>query len=160
MPAMSRRRSATAEASTIVDAVPPTSTVAPLPAITNTTTFTFRGPGTIIWAAPELPTTVFLSQTMAVRLCRIPERDHRDFYQLHRSAGQHYRFYSIATDNVGNHQATPATAQATTLIQAISTVLLSSEYPSGSAYGQTSPSRPTLTPAFRQPEILRGRYSS
>jgi hypothetical protein len=53
--------------------------------------------------------------------------------------GHTYGFYSIATDNVGNVQPTPTAAQATTTVQTQSptTTTLTSDYPSGSVYGQT-----------------------
>jgi len=48
-----------------------------------------------------------------------------------------YGFYSIATDNVGNVQATPHTPQATTIRLATTTAVTSSSANNVSAYGQT-----------------------
>ena len=44
------------------------------------------------------------------------DRYHLDLGELHRPAGHTYGFYSVATDYAGNVQATPATAQATTIL--------------------------------------------
>ncbi|MFL6111423.1 MAG: MBG domain-containing protein, partial [Catenulispora sp.] len=54
-------------------------------------------------------------------------------------AGHTYAFYSVAADNVGHRQATPATAQATITVQgltATTTTALISDQPAGSTYGQ------------------------
>jgi hypothetical protein len=52
--------------------------------------------------------------------------------------GHSYAFYSVATDNVGNLQPTPASAQATTTVptQVATSTTLTSDHPLGSTYGQ------------------------
>jgi autotransporter-associated beta strand protein len=52
-------------------------------------------------------------------------------------AGQTYGFYSLATDNAGNQEVKTAVADTSTLIQAASTVAVSSNYASGAVYGQS-----------------------
>lgn len=50
--------------------------------------------------------------------------------------GHTYGFCSVATDNVGNVQATPTAAQATTLVQPTTTTSVVNKHPNGSLYGQ------------------------
>jgi hypothetical protein len=52
--------------------------------------------------------------------------------------GHTYAFYSVATDNEGNREATPSAAEATTTVrsQVSTTTTLTSSAPSGSTYGQ------------------------
>ena len=62
-------------------------------------------------------------------------RDDRDLGHLHRAAGDTYGFYSVATDNVGNVEATPTAPQATTLVQIPTTTSLIDEGPNPSNVG-------------------------
>jgi len=52
--------------------------------------------------------------------------------------GHTYAFYSVATDQVGNRQAAPAGAQATTTVHvaAATTLTLATDHPAGAAFGQ------------------------
>jgi RHS repeat-associated protein len=52
------------------------------------------------------------------------------------ASGHTYAFYSVATDNVGNREATPTTAEASTLIVTPTTTTLASDQTNGSLYGQ------------------------
>jgi hypothetical protein len=52
------------------------------------------------------------------------------------TSGHTYGFYSVATDNVGNREATPSGAEVTTTIQFTSEITLASDQSSGSEYGQ------------------------
>jgi uncharacterized repeat protein (TIGR01451 family) len=63
------------------------------------------------------------------------------------TAGQTYSFYSVATDNVGNVQATPTSAQATTTVEVPTTTLVSTNHSSGSTYGQAVTFTATVTPS-------------
>ncbi len=104
----------TADFLNTIDTGPPTSSVTPLPAITNTTSFT------VSWSGASDPGgsgiadyniyvsddggayTAFLTDTTATSGTFTGQ------------FGQTYSFYSVATDNVGNVQAAPTSAQATT----------------------------------------------
>lgn len=102
-----------------VDRAAPTSTVDPLPEVVDSSRFTVRwagvddagGSGIAFFdvfvsdnGGPFMPFLVGASQTAA---------------SFNGTAGHSYAFYSIATDNVGQRQATPAQAQAVTrLLQA------------------------------------------
>jgi hypothetical protein len=54
--------------------------------------------------------------------------------------GHTYGFYSVATDGIGNREATPSAAEATTTVpsQVGTTTALASSAPSGSTYGQSA----------------------
>jgi RHS repeat-associated protein len=64
--------------------------------------------------------------------------------------GHTYGFYSVATDNVGNVEATPSAAEATTFVLIPTTTTVVSDHPSGSTYGQTVVFTATVTasPSF------------
>jgi hypothetical protein len=105
-----------AQATTLVDTTPPTSTVAALPKYTTTAAFTItwsgsdgtNGSGVASYTiyvsddagtyTPLLTGTTLTSTTFACQ------------------TGNTYAFYSVATDNAGNVQPTPTQAQATTLV--------------------------------------------
>ena len=107
-----------AQATTLVDLDPPTSSVNPLPAVTNATAVTVSwsgsdGPAGSGVAAFDVfvsddggPFTAFLTGTAqtSAAFSGVP--------------GHTYGFYSVATDRAGNVQPTPPGAQATTLLQA------------------------------------------
>jgi hypothetical protein len=114
-----------------IDAGPPTSRVKPLPPFT-TPSFTVRWSGAddpggsgiasydVFVSDNGRPFTPFLTgttQTSAVFTGK---------------AGHTYGFYSVATDNVGNRQATPAAAQATVRVASRSSSGRGSSNPGGS----------------------------
>jgi RHS repeat-associated protein len=99
-----------------IDAVPPTSRVSPLPALTRTPSFLVQwsgqddagGSGLAFFdiyvsdnGGPFVPWLTRTAQTQAM----FTGQD-----------GHTYGFYSVATDNVGNREATPSMAQATTTL--------------------------------------------
>jgi hypothetical protein len=104
-----------------VDAAPPTSSVTALPP-TSPTTFTVRWSGTddpggsgiafydIYISDNSGPFTLWLGSTTQTS---------SPFTGV---AGHTYGFYSVATDNVGNREATPSAAQATTTVTNSTTV--------------------------------------
>jgi len=106
---------ATPEITNTTDASPPTSTVAALPATTSNTTFTVawsgsdgKGPGIASYA-------VYASDNGgAYTLWQSGTTDTSATYTG--QVGHTYRFYSIATDDVGLVQPTPASAPATTKV--------------------------------------------
>src|SRR5262249_49363738 len=120
-----------------IDSGPPTSTVAALPA-TSPTSFTVSWSGTDEAGGSGIATYA------------IYDSDNGGPYQLFQSSatagsatftgqnGHTYRFYSVATDNVGNVQATPTQAQATTFVPNADTVAVSSSQPNGIVYGQSA----------------------
>jgi len=116
-----------------IDAGPPTSSVAALPATETTPSFT------VSWSGSDDP------GGSGIASYAIYDSDNGSPYQLFMTAtvagsatftgqiGNTYSFYSVATDNVGNVQPTPTAAQATTtVIVAVdtTTTLQSSENPS------------------------------
>ena len=108
-----------AEATTLVDLTPPTSTVTALPAYETSTTFTVgwsgtdgqNGSGVAGYSIYESdnggPFTLWQSATAQQTSATFSGQD-----------GHTYGFYSVATDNAGNVEATPTAAQATTLVDA------------------------------------------
>jgi hypothetical protein len=119
------------EALVTIDAGPPTSTVAPLPPQETTPNFTVSwsgsddagGSGIAVFdvfvqidGGPFVP---FLTDTTATSAT------------FDGAAGHTYGFYSVATDNVGNREPTPASAQATTTVVAQSQLIVSSNADSG-----------------------------
>ncbi|MFI5454955.1 MAG: RHS repeat-associated core domain-containing protein [Isosphaerales bacterium] len=100
----------------------PTSTVNPLPATTSTASFTVSwngspGPGAARIASYEIfvshdggPFQPFLTSTTQTSTT------------FSGAFGQTYAFYSVATDNLGDRQPTPAVAQTTTTIPALVTM--------------------------------------
>jgi hypothetical protein len=109
-----------AQASTQVDAVPPTSSVAALPPTVTTLTFT------ITWSGQDDPGgsgvatfDIFVSDNggpFAPFLTGTVQTSSAFTGQV----GHTYGFFSVATDKVGNVQALPTAAQATTTVQDVS----------------------------------------
>ncbi len=99
-----------------IDASPPTSSVEPLPAAETTTSFP------VSWSGQDDP------GGSGVAFYNIFVSDNGGPYTLWQSdttstsaiyagtSGHSYSFYSVATDNVGNVEATPESAQATTTV--------------------------------------------
>ncbi len=112
----------TLSTSWLMDTTPPTSTVNPLPAQTTSTSFTISVTGSD-------PTGANGSTPSGVSSYAVYDSEDNDAFTFWTSvtsanpsatftgqSGHTYSFYSIATDNAGNVQATPATAQATVQI--------------------------------------------
>jgi Ca2+-binding RTX toxin-like protein len=125
-----------------IDALPPASTVSPLPA-TSPPNFTVSwsghddgepggvSPGSgiafydIYVATDGGPFAPFLLDTTQTSAAFAGQPGHT------------YAFYSVATDNVGNREPTPTAAEASTAVPAVGTQTgLASNLPNGSVYGQ------------------------
>jgi autotransporter-associated beta strand protein len=134
------------DAAALADTVPPTSSVSPLPAVSNSTRFTVQwsgqdNPGGSGIATFDVyvqdnggPFTLWQSQTAGTSAV---------FTGV---AGDTYGFYSVATDQAGNRESKAASAESSTLVQIATTTSVSSNYPSGSVYGQTILLTATVTP--------------
>ncbi len=106
----------TRQALNTIDAAAPTSSVSPLPGTTTATTFTVSWSGSddtggsgigsydVYVSTDGGPFNSFLTQTTATSAA------------FSGQAGHTYAFYSVATDNVGNVQATPPAPQTVTTI--------------------------------------------
>jgi Concanavalin A-like lectin/glucanases superfamily/Bacterial Ig-like domain (group 3)/MBG domain (YGX type) len=118
--------------------VAPTSTVNPLPAYSSPSfTVSWSGqdnPGGSGIAGFDIfvsdngsPYTAFLTNTLTTSATFTGQRGHT------------YSFYSVSTDGVGNREATPAAAEATTTVplQVSTTTNLTSNSSAGSTYGQS-----------------------
>jgi hypothetical protein len=131
-----------------IDAGPPTSTVAPLPATESSEHFTVSWSGQddpggsgigsydVYVSDNGGPFTVWQSETTQTSAT---------FDGVN---GHSYAFYSVATDNVGNVQATPTAAEATTLIHVTVgdvSILVASSAPE-SRYGQALTFTATVNP--------------
>jgi RHS repeat-associated protein len=103
------------EATVTIDATPPTSAVAALPSVTPTTSFSLSWAGSdasgsgiatynVYVSDDNGPSTLFKYDTTATSATFTGQFGHT------------YSFYSVATDNVGLVQATPANTQASTLL--------------------------------------------
>jgi hypothetical protein len=101
-----------------IDAGPPTSTVNPLPAVTTSSSVPVSWSGTDDPGGSGIASyTIYVSTdggpfTPWLEGATLTQSD----YQV--QSGNTYAFYSVATDNVGNVQATPTAAQVTTTIAA------------------------------------------
>ena len=112
-----------AQATTLVDAIPPTSSVNALPAFTDSTSFTVSytasDPGSSASGLAEVniyvkgPTDSRYSLAHAFTGSSLSNGNFS--YSASEGDGS-YAFYSVATDNVGNVQATPSSANTTTLL--------------------------------------------
>ncbi|MFI5453930.1 MAG: Ig-like domain-containing protein [Isosphaerales bacterium] len=110
-----------AQATTLVDVTPPTSTVNPLPAETTSTSFTVSVTGSDPTTAGGTPSGVasyaIYDSTDGgafALFTTVPASNPTATFTA--QAGNTYGFYSVATDNAGNIQATPASAQTTVQI--------------------------------------------
>jgi hypothetical protein len=124
-----------AQATTTVDTVAPTSSVQPLPVLSPPSF-------TVSWSGTDAQS--------GVASYKVYVSDDGGPYGLWQSdttqtsaafagqLGHTYRFYSVATDHVGNEEVKNEPAEATTQIfnQNPSTMTVASDHPSGSAYGQ------------------------
>jgi hypothetical protein len=126
------------QASTTVDGTPPSSTVAALPPVTYTSAFTVSWSGTDHGGSGITFFDVFVSDDGG-SFTRWLAQTALTSATYTGQDGHTYGFYTVATDHVGNVEATPSGAEATTLIKLASptTTALSTDHPSGSVYGQT-----------------------
>lgn len=120
-----------------LDAVAPTSQVAPLPSFEPDTTFQVQ------WSGTDDPNGSALSDfTIFVSDNGVPFTPWLDHTTLTEAPfdgqrGHSYAFYSIARDNAGNEEIPPANPQAVTIAgQVPTTVNVASDHPGGSTYGQ------------------------
>ncbi len=128
----------TALVTNTIDSGAPTSSVATLPATETSTSFIVSWNGTddasgsgiasysIYVSDDGGPYTLFETNTTLTSAT---------FTAV---SGHTYSFYSVATDNVGNVQPTPLSAQATTNVTSVATKLVVSTLPSGLTAGQTT----------------------
>jgi hypothetical protein len=105
-----------AEASTRVDAVPPISSVSPLPAIINAATFTVSWSGQDNAGGSGIASYVIFVSVDGGAFVPWQTGTTETSATYGGSFGHSYAFSSVATDQVGNRQATPTTAQATTTL--------------------------------------------
>jgi len=124
-----------ASTSFLVDTVPPTSTVSPLPAVSVSTQFTVQ------WSGQDPGGSGIATYDVYVQ-------DDGGAFTLWQSntaatsavytgvAGHTYGFYSVATDRAGNQEVKTAAAEASTLVQPATMTTVSSNYPTGSVYGE------------------------
>jgi len=136
----------TKQALVTIDSVPPTSSVSPLPANESTTSFT------VTWSGQDDP------GGSGVAFYNIYESEDGGPYALWQSDttqtsatftgnyGHTYAFYSVATDNVGNQEATPSAAQASTTCFGEPGIALAPSI-SGPVYGQSLSFTVTVSPA-------------
>jgi uncharacterized repeat protein (TIGR01451 family) len=109
----------TTTTSPAVSTSPPTSTVAPLQATTRTPVFAVTWTGTPGTAATSIAGyDIFVSDNGAPFTAVLTGTTQTSFTFMGQP-GHIYGFYSIATDNLGQSQATPAAAQATTQVTSI-----------------------------------------
>jgi MBG domain (YGX type) len=134
----------TKQAHNTIDAVAPTSSVMPLPAVTTNPTFMVMWDGkddaggsgidvfSVFVSIDRGPFDVWLQGTTEMEASYDGARGHS------------YAFISIATDNVGLHQSTPTTFQAITMVSPLLATSLSAVSGSG-AFGGTGTLTATLT---------------
>ena len=112
----------TVSTSWLMDTTPPTSTVNALPQTTTSTTFTVSVTGSDPIASNGSPPSGIKSIVLFVSDDGGPFTSFATVTPADPSAqftgqfGYQYGFYSVATDNAGNVQATPTSAQATTQV--------------------------------------------
>jgi len=104
------------QATTLIDTVAPTSSVGPLPATINTTSFS------VTWSGSDNPGgsgiasyDVYVS-TDGKAFVPFLTHSAQTSAVFSGSLGNSYGFYSVATDRAGNRQPTPTSAQATTFL--------------------------------------------
>jgi hypothetical protein len=112
-----------------IGADPPTSTVAPLPAQTPTTSITVSWPGATT-PADRAAFDVFVQTDGGPFVPRLTGTTAVSA-TFNGAVGHTYDFHSVATDNVGHRQATPASAQASTTVTVSSQLIVSSNADSG-----------------------------
>jgi hypothetical protein len=108
-----------------IDAVPPASSVAALPAQEPTPSFTVSWSGTDDANGSGVASyTVYVSDNSGAFTPWLTDTKQTSATYVG-TEGHTYSFYSVAVDNAGNRQATPATAQATTKVNAVPATIAS-----------------------------------
>ncbi len=125
----------TAQASTTVYTVPPTSSVVALPQIETSTSFTVSWSGSDSGGPGTAGYSVFVSINGGAYTA-LQTNTTQTSATFTGAVGNTYSFYSIATDKAGNVQPTPTKAQASTTIKIGTTTLLASSL-SPSVSGQS-----------------------
>jgi hypothetical protein len=113
------------QATTTVDTVPPISTVAPLPATETSPSFTVNWSGTDNTGGSGIASYSIYVSDNGGAFTPFLHNTTQTSATFTGQAGHTYGFYSVATDNVGNVQATPAGAQATTTVSQSTTTPIS-----------------------------------
>jgi hypothetical protein len=105
-----------AQATTDVDTTPPTSSVQSLPATENTASFTISWSGNDNVGGSGIKSyTIYVSDNGGLFTPFLTNTAHTST-TFAGQVGHTFGFYSIATDNAGNVQSTPTSAQATTTV--------------------------------------------
>ena len=128
-----------------IDSVAPSSSVTALPLTTNSASFTVSWSGTDAAGSGIASNNVFVS-TNGGPFTPFQTATTATSATFVGAYGRTYGFFSVATDHVGNVQATPRAAQATTTVTALPSTSLSAVAGSG-AYAGTATLTATLTTA-------------
>jgi hypothetical protein len=104
----------TAQTSTLVDTVAPTSSVSALPPLTGSASFLVRWGGFDNAGGSGLASFDVFVSTDGGSFTGFVQGTTQTAAIFSGAVGHTYAFYSVATDNVGNREATPALAQAAT----------------------------------------------
>jgi hypothetical protein len=128
----------TAVVTNTIDATVPTSSVSALPADSGTS-FTLQWSGSDGIGSGIANYTIYVSDDGGAFTPLLSNTTQTSTTFMGQD-GHTYGFYSVATDNVGNVQPTPDSAQATTFVKAIPTVAVSDNGGTfnGSAFGATA----------------------
>ena len=118
-----------ATASFLVDTVPPTSTVSPLPAVTVSTQFTVAWSGQAAPSGNGIASYDVYAQVDGGPFALWQANTTATSAVYSGLAGHTYGFYSVATDKAGNQEVKAAAAEASTLVQANTTTSVSSNVP-------------------------------
>jgi hypothetical protein len=105
-----------AQATTVLDASPPTSSVQTLPALENTLTFTVSWSGTDNVGGSGIASYSVYSSDNGGSFTPFLTNTTQTSAVFTGQNGHTYGFYSVATDHAGNVQSTPSSAQASTKV--------------------------------------------
>jgi RHS repeat-associated protein len=122
-----------AQSVTTVDATPPTSSVRALPAVTGSPSFTVSWSGQDNAGGSGLASYNIYVSDNGGNFTRWQAATAQTSATWTGAVGHTYGFYSVATDNVGNREATPSAAQATTEIEVATTTQISSSSPNNTS---------------------------
>jgi hypothetical protein len=117
---------------------PPTSSVSPLPATTTTAGFTVAWSGTPGVGASSIATYDVYVSTDGGAFAPFLTGTTQNSAVFQGAFGHTYGFYSVATDNYGDRQATPAAAQASTSVAAVTVTQLTSSSPNNTSVQGTA----------------------
>ncbi len=128
--------SLSANTNLVIDTTPPTSSVTALPTF-SPTQFTVHWSGTDTGGSGVATFDVFVSDNFSPFTALLTGTTLTSALFTGQS-GHSYGFYSVATDNAGNRQTTPAAAQATTVaLTQVAAALVFGTQPSNTLIGQT-----------------------